>query len=115
MLSNILPKGSISLAAMDLSKFVNGWTITFMVLFGLAALGYAMYKFVSKSPISGIIYLVAGVLFLAVAGWMLSFTANNAAKAKQAGDNLSGEINFSVVQPGQILDAVPIAHSPIHV
>ena len=65
MLSNILPKGSISLAAMDLSKFVNGWTITFM--------------------------------------------------AKQAGDNLSGEINFSVIQPDQILDAVPIAHSPIHV
>ena len=115
MLSHILSAGVIPLAAMDMSKFANGWTITLMVLFGLAALGVSMYKFVSKSPIAGIVGLVAGVLFLGVAGWMLTFTANGGAEAKLAGENLAGEVSFSVVLPGAGIDTVPRTPSPAHV
>jgi len=115
MLSNILPVDAIPLAALDLSKFVNGWTITLVFAFVLAAFGYAIYKFITKSPISGIISLVTAVIFLFVGFWMFSFVANDAAKAKQAGEALSNEVNFTVIQPGTLLNAVPRAYSPAHV
>lgn len=109
MLSNILPTGAIPLAALDLTKFVNGWTTTFVIAFGLIAFGYGIYRYITKSPISGILTLITAAIFLFVGFWMFSFTANGAAKAKQAGENLAGEVNFTVVQPVAALDAVPRA------